>query len=688
MGPENGEITIYRQDTGSLKRGMSKKKVTNRLCWCLLWLALLPIAFAEISKEYTPLDYYKTYDCPAGSIVCEGDNALQQGVTAFGFVKVTCCTAGTTSSADETITSSVPNEQKACSPGKALCGFQTAGWAQTINGRCCTMTPAPGKVISQVGPRVQCLANTVACGFVSYDTAIENTVAYPWNRLVCCSLGASPCDNRNNQAPLSGSGWCCDNRLLTSSCPSNECTTATPTCRQGVVVCTPVTDGTRCSRGFCQRGACVPYSPPAFCMDADNDGYASEQSQCHDRPTGDCNDNDATIHPGAQERCNGLDENCDGTVDERCVVQLKAGWNFISAPRASVVSPDSVEHAHYSYDGVWKRTEQALMPGRAYWADAARDGLLQLKPAIVTMVITPLRLAQGFNVFGLPSDKSRTTEQILLGTKSLARLMDEGHVSLSDEYGRPVGITLYPYKGYVLFVKEAAVIELDTDMDGIPDIQDRCPDTVRQQVDANGCVTVGRCGNNLVEAGEECDATGCIASGQLCVACKRVAAATSETCNGLDDTCNGVVDEGCKKTEGDPCTSAIPTKQSSECSGLYCVHGYCRSQATYCGDGFCDKQEVCSQDCLLALVPARYTFDTSIDLDVWQKVIVKKYKEATVQHADGSAMLDGCSAAEVDAALEKRFTLPQNAKTLRFRTRAATGGDSGLFVTINDEVVG
>jgi hypothetical protein len=44
------------------------------------------------------------------------------------------------------------------------------------------------------------------------------------------------------------------------------------------------------------------------CTEFDGDGYTT----C----AGDCDDHNAAVHPGATETCNGIDDNCDGHVDE------------------------------------------------------------------------------------------------------------------------------------------------------------------------------------------------------------------------------------------------------------------------------------------------------------------------------------------------------------------------------------
>ncbi len=51
--------------------------------------------------------------------------------------------------------------------------------------------------------------------------------------------------------------------------------------------------------------------------DKDNDGYRFDE--------GDCNDNDANVNPEATELCDGVDNNCDGNIDENLTRETSCG---------------------------------------------------------------------------------------------------------------------------------------------------------------------------------------------------------------------------------------------------------------------------------------------------------------------------------------------------------------------------
>jgi hypothetical protein len=59
------------------------------------------------------------------------------------------------------------------------------------------------------------------------------------------------------------------------------------------------------NNGSCCYSNC---STPNEGLDADNDGYTIG--------AGDCNDNNASVHPGATEICNDIDDDCDNLIDE------------------------------------------------------------------------------------------------------------------------------------------------------------------------------------------------------------------------------------------------------------------------------------------------------------------------------------------------------------------------------------
>ena len=89
----------------------------------------------------------------------------------------------------------------------------------------------------------------------------------------------------------------------------------------------------------------------SYCEDRDDDDFGVG-SGCYDYR--DCNDEDASIHPEAEERCDGIDNNCNGHIDEGLWISCPSSSNGVanhmvcnqsgwSECLATEKSPDSCE---------------------------------------------------------------------------------------------------------------------------------------------------------------------------------------------------------------------------------------------------------------------------------------------------------------------------------------------------------
>ncbi|MFV2056859.1 MAG: MopE-related protein, partial [Thiohalomonadales bacterium] len=88
-----------------------------------------------------------------------------------------------------------------------------------------------------------------------------------------------------------------------------------------------------------QKQFTAPTATNIGTVDNDGDGFPATQ---------DCNDNDATIRPGALELCDGKDNNCDGEIDENASFQISNG---VGNCDGGVISVQSCRKNYANCDG-------------------------------------------------------------------------------------------------------------------------------------------------------------------------------------------------------------------------------------------------------------------------------------------------------------------------------------------------
>jgi hypothetical protein len=316
-----------------------------------------------------------------------------------------------------------------------------------------------------------------------------------------------------------------------------ECTLGRTTCDGGSVVCTPLrspatevcdTLDNDCD-GAIDEDALLALT---WYVDADGDRYgdpASAQVACT-RPEGriseggDCSDSNAAVNPGAVEVCDGVDNDCNGGVDEDTSVgaatwypdgdgdgvgtavgavtacAAPAGFVAIAGDcddSSTAVSPTVVE----SCDGVdndcdGDTDEPGAIGFASAWADVDGDG--QGDPATR---YDGCEVPAGY-VF-TNTDCNDSLAAVFFGAVEVCNSVDDDCDGTADEPD----------------AADAAVWYADADRDGAGDAA----------VSTRACGAPG----GFVANASDCNDTN-----------STIRPGASEVCNGIDENCNGVADDG------------------------------------------------------------------------------------------------------------------------------------------------
>ena len=120
-----------------------------------------------------------------------------------------------------------------------------------------------------------------------------------------------------------------------------------------------------------------------YYADADGDGYgdaAVDSTDCT-QPAGyvqnstDCDDTNSSINPGATESCNGIDDDCDGSIDEGVQTTYYADGDVDGYGDPAVDSTDCTQPAGYvSNNTDCDDGDANEFPGQIWYIDADGDG--------------------------------------------------------------------------------------------------------------------------------------------------------------------------------------------------------------------------------------------------------------------------------------------------------------------------
>jgi len=249
---------------------------------------------------------------------CNGlvDNGNPGGGASCSTGKPGVCAAGTTacSSGAVVCNQNVPSSVEVCDAKDNDCNGQVDEGVKTTY-----YQDADGDGYGNAAVTTQACSKPVGYVTASGDCNDSKASVKPGAAEVCDGIDNN-CANGVDEGNPGGGASCSTGKLGVCAAGTTACSGGAVICNQNVQSSAEVCDAkdNDCN-GQVDNGVTTTYY-----QDADGDGYgnAAVTTQACSKPvgyvtaSGDCNDSNSTIKPGAAEVCDGIDNNCVNGVDE------------------------------------------------------------------------------------------------------------------------------------------------------------------------------------------------------------------------------------------------------------------------------------------------------------------------------------------------------------------------------------
>ncbi|MBX7052489.1 MAG: putative metal-binding motif-containing protein, partial [Flavobacteriales bacterium] len=385
-----------------------------------------------------------------------------------------------------------------------------------------------------------------------------------------------------------------------------------------------------------------------YYFDDDGDGYGDPgvtTLACTTPPgyvdnADDCDDSDASINPDAEDICdNGIDENCDGFMDNTTTACDRLGYSDLSGPCATLICTFDSFCCSTEWDNVCAAEAMLYTECQYCWCgcyDNDLDGYTNCDGD-----------CNDFNGFIYPgatefcdsqdNDCDGSIDEGL--TYSTYYMDDDG-----DGYGDPNVTTIacaqpFPYSANNLDCDDSNSAIRPFAPEVCNNIDDDCDGSIDEGVqnlyyaDADG----DGYGDPLVSVADCNQPIGYVTDNSDCDDGNDAINVTSlESCNGADDNCDGNVDEGLPTTtyyeDADGDGYGNPSSTIDSCSA---VSGYVNNDED-CDDTDSDVNPDATETC--------NTIDDDCDGDTDEGVLITFYADTDSDgYGDASATVQDCS---------------------------------------------